>query len=111
MKVIRNCLQAAALLLVVLALSALSRGAMAEGASTATGEAQLDEWTVMFYFCGSDLESKYGYATGNLEEIYSTSRTISLIPQFFEGSEIESTLSANTPGQVNVLLETGGAKA
>ena len=111
MKVIRNCLQAAALLLVALALSALSTCAMAEGASTATGEAQLDEWTVMFYFCGSDLESKYGYATGNLEEIYSTSRTISLIPQFFEGSEIESTLSANTPGQVNVLLETGGAKA
>ena len=27
------------------------------------------EWTIMFYMCGSDLESKYGYATGNLQEI------------------------------------------
>lgn len=27
------------------------------------------EWTVLFYFCGSDLESKYSYATGNLQEI------------------------------------------
>ena len=25
---------------------------------------ELDEWTVMFYLCGSDLESKNGYATG-----------------------------------------------
>ena len=26
----------------------------------------LDEWTILFYFCGSDLESKYSYATVNL---------------------------------------------
>ena len=27
------------------------------------------EWTVMFYLCGSDLESRHGLASGNLEEI------------------------------------------
>lgn len=27
------------------------------------------EWTVMFYLFGSDLESRHGLASGNLEEI------------------------------------------
>ena len=35
-------------------------------AETEGGEA---EWTVLFYMCGSDLESKYSYATQNLAEI------------------------------------------
>ena len=28
-----------------------------------------DEWTVLIYMCGSDLESKYSFGTMNLEEI------------------------------------------
>ena len=28
---------------------------------------EMDEWTVLFYICGSDLESKHSCATGNLE--------------------------------------------
>ena len=27
------------------------------------------EWTVLFYLCGSDLESRFGYASENLREI------------------------------------------
>lgn len=41
----------------------------------------MDEWTVMFYLCGSDLESKYGYATGNLEEIKGVSYMASPRPK------------------------------
>lgn len=44
-------------------LGALCAGAMAEP------EEEADEWTVMFYFCGSDLELKYIYATENLREV------------------------------------------
>ena len=35
----------------------------------AEAEQKPAQWTVMFYMCGSDLESKYGYATENLKEI------------------------------------------
>ncbi len=45
-------------------LTALNQGARADEA------VQKAEWTVMFYFCGSDLESKYGFATENLKGIY-----------------------------------------
>ena len=52
------------LLVLIFCLSAAER----EG--TAAGDAPKEaEWTVMFYMCGSNLESKYSYATGNLEEI------------------------------------------
>ena len=27
------------------------------------------EWTVLFYICGADLETKYGYASMNLADI------------------------------------------
>lgn len=66
------------------------------------------EWTVMFYLCGSDLESKYGYATGNLEEIMGCFYP----PDFWElmrhgmdegGGEWAS-------DRVNVVLETGGCE-
>ena len=32
-------------------------------------EPDLPEWTVMFYMCGSDLESRYEYASKNMTEI------------------------------------------
>lgn len=34
------------------------------------------EWTVMFYLCGSDLESKHSYASGNL-----FNRTVRSLPE------------------------------
>lgn len=71
-------------LVVLLAFSALPVMAE-ESAETAENAA----WTVMIYLCGTDLESKNGMATENLLEI---SKTL-----------------ANQ--QVNVLIETGGAKA
>ncbi len=71
-------------LVVLLAFSSLP--VMAEESAEATASAA---WTVMIYLCGTDLESKNGMATENLLEI---SKTL-----------------ANQ--QVNVLIETGGAKA
>ena len=60
------------ILLLVLAALFLCLTAAAEEAETlppASGTAEEAEWIVMLYMCGSDLESRYGYATGNLEEI------------------------------------------
>ena len=58
-------------------------------------EAQLDEWTIMLYLCGSDLESAqddYGglsaLATEDITEILSVN---------------------NQPEDVNIIIETGGA--
>ena len=44
-------------------------------------------WTVMVYLCGTDLESKHGFASANLDEI------------------LRSDISDN----INVVIETGGA--
>ncbi len=71
-------------LVVLLAFSSLP--VIAEESAEAAEKAA---WTVMIYLCGTDLESKNGMATENLLEI---SKTL-----------------ANQ--QVNVLIETGGAKA
>ncbi len=70
------------------------------------GEEPLDEWTVMFYFCGSDLESRYSYATLNMEEITRCYLPRKFYP--FEGSENEE--NCWLPDQVNVLIQTGGSK-
>ncbi len=48
-----------------------------------------DSWTVLVYMCGSDLESQYGAATKNIEEL----------------------LAVELPANAHVLLETGGAKS
>ena len=54
-----------------------------------TDEADMAEWTVMWYLCGTDLESAGGMASANLEMISKT------IPD----------------SKVNLLIETGGAKS
>ena len=46
-------------------------------------------WTVMMYLCGTDLESRYGFASSNLGEI----------------------CNASLGDNVNYIIETGGAKA
>ena len=47
-----------------------------------------DSWTVLVYMCGSDLESKHGAATKNIEEL----------------------LTVELPANAHVVMETGGAK-
>ena len=49
-----------------------------------------DDYTIMIYMCGADLESDSGLATGDLEEIFNVS---------------------GQPDGVNILVETGGAKS
>lgn len=84
-------------------------GAAPALAEQADGE--LDEWTVLFYFCGSDLESKYSYATGNLEEIMTVEYPDSLLPLFAKANHLDVDLEKMPPiPKVNVLIETGGAK-
>lgn len=50
---------------------------------------KLDAWTIMIYMCGNDLESDSGLASGDINEILSVS---------------------NQPDDVNIIIETGGAK-
>lgn len=54
-------------------------------------EQQLDAWTIMIYMCGSDLESgSYRLASGDITEILGVS---------------------GQPDDVNIIIETGGAKS
>ena len=90
-----------ALLLLLLAVPALAEEA---------GE-DMAEWTVMFYFCGSDLESKYGYASSNLNEIRDVNYPDSLLQIEYPDLDSEQALEAQMePGKVNVLIETGGSR-
>ncbi len=100
-----------ALLFVILCISAAA--AEEAGSVPTAGETGEEaEWTVMFYMCGSDLESKYSYATGNLEEISKCVRpyadSIRLAAMY--GYEVTEDMLPK-PGKVNVVIETGGCKA
>ncbi len=67
------------------------------------------DWTVMFYFCGTDLESKYSYATENLSEIMECSWPENYLPSIAANYGVTLDLdSFNAAGTVNVLIETGG---
>ncbi len=74
-------------------------------------QAEQDEWTVMFYFCGSDLESKYGYATQNLADISAVHYPDSWLPLMAKYYDLDpESMEITVPGKVNVLLETGGCQ-
>lgn len=82
--------------------------AMACGLALAEGtEAVQDEWTVMFYFCGSDLESNFSYATGNLDEIASVHYPDDFLSSNILAREAEALAQS---GGVNILIETGGSQ-
>ena len=66
---------------------------------------ELSEWTVMFYFCGSDLESGHGYATGNLEEIMYCLTYDTISSTRLGKEDVEPAIE-----DVNVVVETGGCK-
>jgi len=71
-----------------------------------------DEWTVMFYLCGSDLESRYSYASGNLGEIAACKQPENVLTQMIDPEDpLLKEVFFEEPGKVNVLIETGGAKA
>lgn len=93
--------------LVILALLLLVLSAAVACAESA----DMDEWTVMFYFCGSDLESKYCYATGNLEEIVDVRFPDTYLPLIAQQYDVKYDPSA-IPAlpKVNVLIETGGCR-
>ncbi len=86
--------------LLAAALPALSEPAEADGA-------ELAEWTVMFYLCGSDLESKHGYASGNLAEIANVS-SYAALRNLALRDDLET--PDTTPEGVNVVIETGGSE-
>ena len=77
----RLCAVIAIVLLVVVASISLAGCAGSSGGAGGT-------WTVALYLCGSNLESKQGWATKTLEEI----------------------AGANMPAHVRVVVQAGGAK-
>ena len=81
----------------------------AEEAQASAPAEEPAEWTLLFYFCGSDLESKYSYATSNIEEImhiYSPESYMLSMMKIY-GTE-EAQMVIHRPGKVNILMETGG---
>ena len=96
----------ALLILILLLLPLCFLGnALAEEAET------MDEWTVLIYICGSDLESKYSCATSNLEEISRVEIPDSEIKKTINSITNETGVTLAEAGKVNVLIETGGAKS
>lgn len=71
------------------------------------------EWTVLFYFCGSDLESKYSYASENLKEINQVEPLddyLSFFIQLYDENNTEfPSVSLRRPEEINILVETGGS--
>ena len=76
------------------------------------GEGNRAEWTVMFYMCGSDLESKYEFASQNLMEIVQA-HDLSLEYNYYAGlfnlDEYKQELKEDRA--VHVVIETGGCRA
>ena len=85
-------------------LALLPFGGAGAGAE-AEAEGDEAEWTVMFYLCGSDLESKYSYATGNLGEIAECWYPENLLSSVAEDYEVALTdFTPSEPGTVNKVL-------
>ena len=83
----------------------LAAGAATGVAARAEEADALPEWTVMMYMCGSDLESRNGLATYNLQEIASTH-----FPKFMmSATEQGPQLVEWQGGRAKVLVETGGS--
>lgn len=70
--------------------------------SSSEGNKDKAKWTVMVYMCGSDLESGYNSETGKTNPNSAGLATL----------DIQEMLSVSgQPNDVNIILETGGAKA
>ena len=69
------------------------------------------EWTVMFYVCGSDLESKHGYASQTMHEIVLSKDPYSANKDQLDKVGLDSAIALRTlPDAVNVVIQTGGCK-
>ncbi len=66
------------------------------------------EWTVLFYFCGSDLESKYGYASANLADISDIMFPFNALPVYYSSGLTRKDMM-RAVGNVNILFQTGGS--
>ncbi len=99
-------------LIMLLGCLLFSAGTPVQASADEAADEPLSEWTVLFYFCGSDLESQYGYATASLLEIMETDFMTVEIPELraLYGMD-ETDGQENSPRSVNVLVETGGASA
>lgn len=73
-------------------------------------ESDMAEWTVMFYFCGSDLESKYSYTTVNLKDISQVAYPYNLQSIYTSADPAREDMKRDI-GKVNILIETGGSAA
>ena len=95
-------------LLLIFCLLALAGMACAlPGFAAHAEEADLPEWTVMLYMCGSDLESRHGLATYNLNDIMDMR-----FPERVTVAAQDGVTMADWPAsQVNLVAQTGGAKA
>ena len=91
-------------LLLMLALLA-APPVLADGAE----QAAADDWTILIYMCGSDLESKNGMASYNLGEILQATPVTPQTLELFGALYVTDVDMENTSqGKVNVLIETGG---
>lgn len=86
---------------------AFSCGAEEEAAPAPADEGA--EWTVLIYLCGSDLESQYGFATGNLLEIAGVHEPENQVGALIKDVRAISDLQVKLPGKVHIVLETGGS--
>ncbi len=81
--------------------------------SAAAEESGKAQWTVMFYLCGSDLESVHSFATGNLEEISHCGEFVYFdysAPPGSAGTDDGLSLIGRPHGDVQIVIETGGSK-
>ena len=79
-----------------------------KGGSLALAQELKDEaeWTVMIYMCGSDLESRHGLATYNLEEMAAI-RKIDTVTDYLN-AVYDLDLKEEQQEKVHVVMETGG---
>ena len=81
----------------------------APAARTAEAEPELAEWTVMYYICGADLESTYGYATEDLLAISECEYPQTIAQILSKGLNSEPADMESIP-RVNIVMQLGGAK-
>ncbi len=68
------------------------------------------EWTVLFYYCGADLESHHGFASEDFVEIQNCLNYSIMNGMEPAGDDCALTDSAINCKAVNVVMETGGSK-
>lgn len=74
-------------------------------------EPQQSEWTVLFYFCGSDLESSHGFASENISAICECCYPKTVVKNLVKLLSPEMDTSEYTITEnVSVVIQTGGSK-